>query len=159
MAYQEILTLDFPEKLSKGQPITGNVLVYNPNPIVVCPIVTITLVWKGVKVECNGCMDTAPRIQIPPLATVALKFPQDFGVESVPMPEKDATLEASALIMDVLTMRKVGEGKATCTIKYVPPILEKTALGLPVWTWLIIAAIGGSATLIYLRKKGYIGGR
>jgi hypothetical protein len=152
MAYPNILVgIEFPEKLGRGEPIKGRLLIQNPNPFDVCVNATATLVWRGVRLECPGC--APPYIVITATHTGALLFPDHFGVDVVPMPAQDATLEFWCEIRDLQRWWKYGEGWGKWTIKYVPPTLERTVLGIPVWTWLIIGGAGVTTTLIYLKAK------
>jgi hypothetical protein len=150
MVFQEdILKLDFPAKLGKGQPITGRLLIYNPAPNYVCPIAKVTLTWKTETLTFNGCEINAA---ISPLTWGAVPFPDYFGVDVVPMPAQNATLNAFVELRDLVYFRKQAEGTATHTIEYIPPPLEKKFLGVPVWTWLIVAG-GATTTLIYIKTR------
>jgi hypothetical protein len=142
-----ISEVKFPSSLFKGQKITGTITLKNPlnedNVVLLCEITT----WDG---NYYAAMAYANVGQ-----SHTYNFPTDFQMripESAPdptMPAKDIalTLTATAVGTETATLTET----TTITIKL--NALQKTVLGVPVWTWLTLAGAIIASTSIFVVKK------
>jgi hypothetical protein len=143
-----ISEVKFPSSLFKGQKITGTITLKNPlnedNVALDCEITT----WDGNYYAAMAYANIGE--------SHTFNFPTDFtsripqNAPDPTMPAKDVTLKLEATAIGATTWQSE---TATITIKL--NALQKTVLGIPVWTWLTLtgAIIVGTSVFIVKKKK------